>query len=435
MSPEMVGLIGMVVMLILLFLGVHIAVCLTLVGIVGYAVIQGVDKAFIMAGMMPFHVISSYTMALFPVYLLLGELADISGMMRDSFKAANVWVGNLRGGLAMASIVGGGFFAAVSGSSTACSALITRLSLPSLLEHNYHPKLATGALSAAGTLSNLIPPSIGLVVYAVMTETSLGKLFLAVFIPGILLTLMFMIQIHIQCRFNPKLGPPGGATTAREKLHAFKDAAPTLILFTVVMGGIWFGVYTANEAGAIGTVGAFLYGLYRRRINGQSLSRAFRNTLGIAGMIFAVIISAEIFSNFVVISGLSQALAQWVGGLDMPPVGVIICIMLVYIFVGTAMDTLTMILVTLPFFVPLLNHLGIDLIWFGVLVVVQMELSQITPPVGLNLFVVAGMVKEKNISMGTVFSGAWPFCYTMVIFNALLIAFPQIAMYLPGLMK
>ena len=435
MSPELVGVFGLAAMLALMFLGVHIAITLALVGIVGYAVIQGFDRAFVMAGMMPFHAISSYTMALFPVYLLLGELADVSGMMRDSFRSANVLVGNLRGGLAMASIVGGGFFAAVSGSSTACSALITRLSLPSLLEHNYHPKLATGALAAAGTLSNLIPPSIGLVIYAVMTETSLGKLFLAVFIPGILMTLMFMLQIYIQCRLNPSLGPPGGATTLKQKLFALKDAAPTAILFIIVMGGIWFGVYTANEAGAIGTVGAFLYALHRRTINRQTLARAFGNTLSIAGMIFAVIISAEIFSNFVVISGLSQALAVWVGGLKIPPVGVIICIMFVYVIVGTAMDTLTMILITLPFFVPVLVELRIDLIWFGILVIIQMELSQITPPVGLNLFVVAGMVKDKNISMGTVFSGAWMFCYTMVIFNALLIAFPQIAMYLPSLMK
>jgi C4-dicarboxylate transporter DctM subunit len=435
MSPESVGVIGMGAMLLLMFLGVHIAVTLALVGIAGYAMIHGVDKALTMAGMMPFSAISSYTMALFPVYLLLGELADISGMMRDSFRAANVWVGNLKGGLAMASVVGGGMLAAVSGSSTACSAILTKLSLPSLLEHKYHPKLATGALSAAGTLSNLIPPSIGLVIYAIMSETSLGKLYAAVLLPGILLTVMFMIQIYIQCRLNPSLGPPGGRSTLKQKVFAVKDAAPTGILFIIVMGGIWFGVYTANEAGAIGAFGAFLYGLYKRTINGQTLTKAFKNTLGIAGMIFAVIVSAEIFSNFIVISGLSQALAGWVSGLNMPPVGVVICIMLVYIIVGTAMDTLTMILITLPFFVPLMNHLGIDLIWFGILVVIQMELSQITPPVGLNLFVVAGMVKEKNISMGTVFSGAWPFCYTMVIFNALIIAFPQIAMYLPSLMK
>jgi len=435
MSPELVGVIGMVAMLVLMFLGVHIAVTLALVGIAGYAVIQGVDKALNMAGMMPFSALSHYTMALFPIYLLLGEFADTSGMMEDSFRGANVLVGNQRGGLAMASIFGGGFFAAVSGSSTACSALITKLALPGLLKHKYHPKLATGALSAAGTLSNLIPPSIGLVIYAILSETSLGKLFLATFLPGVLLTLMFMIQIYIQCRLNPSLGPPGGHTSLKQKIFALKDIAPTAILFIIVMGGIWFGVYTANEAGAIGAVGAFLYALHRKRINGQTLTKAFKTSLSIAGMIFAVIISAEIFSNFIVISGLSHALARWVGGLNIPPVGVVICIMLVYIFIGTAMDTLTMILVTIPFFVPLMNHLGVDLIWFGILVVIQMELSQITPPVGLNLFVVAGMAKKENISMGTVFSGAWPFCYTMVIFNALIIAFPQIAMFLPSLMK
>ena len=435
MSPELIGVLGMVVMLVLMFLGVHIAVCLALVGLVGYAMIHGVDRALIMAGMTPFSVISSYTMSLFLVYLLMGEFADVSGMMKDSFRAANTWVGNLRGGLAMASIIGAGLFSAVSGSSVACSALMTRLSLPSLLEHKYHPKLATGALAAGGTLGNLIPPGIGLVIYAVMSETSLGKLFAAVFIPGVLLTVMYMVQIHIQCRLNPSLGPPGGRTNLKQKVFAVKDATPTAILFIMVMGGIWFGVYTANEAGAIGTVGAFLYALYRRTINGQTLAQAFKNSLGIAGMIFAVIISAEIFSNFVVISGLSQALVRWVSGLHIPTVGVVICIMVVYFILGTAMDTLTMILITLPFFVPLMNQLGIDLIWFGTLVIIQMELSQITPPVGLNLFVVAGMVKEKNISMGTVFSGAWPFCFTMVIFNALIIAFPQIAMYLPSLMK
>jgi C4-dicarboxylate transporter, DctM subunit len=435
MSPELVGVIGMIAMLVLMFLGVHIAVTLALVGLAGYAAIHGVDKALTMTGMMPFSAVAAYNMALFPVYLLLGELADVSGMMRDSFRAANAWVGNFRGGLAMASVVGGGFLAAVSGSSTACSAILTKLSLPSLLEHKYQPKLATGALAAAGTLSNLIPPSIGLVLYAVLSETSLGKLYIATMVPGILLTLMFMIQIHFQCRLNPSLGPRGGSTTLREKVSAIKYAAPTAVLFSIVMGGIWFGIYTANEAGAIGAFGVFLYGLYRRSINGQTLTKAFTNTLSIAGMIFAVIVSAEIFSNFVVISGLSQALATWVIGLDLPPVGVIILIMLVYIVVGTAMDTLTMILITLPFFVPLMQQMGIDLVWFGILVVIQMELSQITPPVGLNLFVVAGMVKEKNISMGTVFSGAWPFCFTMVIFNALIIAFPKIAMYLPSLMK
>jgi TRAP-type C4-dicarboxylate transport system permease large subunit len=208
-----------------------------------------------------------------------------------------------------------------------------------------------------------------------------------------------------------------------------------VILFVLVMVGIWLGVYTANEAGAIGTVGAFLWAVYRRTVNGRTLLQAFKNVILTSGMAFAVVISAQIFATFIALSGLSRALAAWVIGFNLPAIGVIILIMIVYIILGTAMDTLTMVLLTLPFFVPLLNQLGIDFIWFGVLVIIQMELSQISPPVGLNLFVVAVMVREKNISMGTIFRGVMPFCYTMVVFNALIIAFPQLALFLVSTMK
>ena len=435
MSHQMIGAIGSIAMLVLLFTGIDIAVILAAVGVIGYMAIQGVDRTLSMVAMTPFDVICSYNMALFPIYLLLGEFADLSGMMAESFRAARIWVGQLRGGLAMASVVGGAFLAAVSGSSTACTALLTKLSLPSLLENNYSPRLACGALSAAGTLSNLIPPSIGLVLYAVMTETSLGALFIATMVPGILLTLMFMLQIYLQCLYDPTQGPATAKTSLKEKLLAFKYALPVIVLFSVVMGGIWFGVYTANEAGSIGCGLACLYAIYKKKVNKESLKNTFGSALKIVGIIFAIIIGAELFSNFIVVSGVSLAIAQWVAGLHLSPTGVVIVIMLIYFVLGTALDTLAMILVTLPFFVPVLNALHIDMVWFGILVVIQMELSQITPPVGLNLFVVAGMVKERGISMGTVFSGAWPFCYTMLIYNALVVFFPQIAMYLPRLMK
>jgi tripartite ATP-independent transporter DctM subunit len=254
-------------------------------------------------------------------------------------------------------------------------------------------------------------------------------------VPGILLTLMFMLQIYLQCLYDPAQGPATAKTSLKEKLLAFKYAFPVIVLFSVVMGGIWFGVYTANEAGAIGCGLACLYAIYRKKVNKESLKKTFGSALRIVGIIFAIIVGAEIFSNFIVISGVSLAIAEWVGGLHLSPTGVVVVIMLIYFVLGTALDTLAMILVTLPFFVPVLNALHIDMVWFGILVVIQMELSQITPPVGLNLFVVAGMVKEKGISMGTVFSGAWPFCYTMIIYNALVVFFPQIAMYLPRLMK
>lgn len=435
MSNETLALIATGVMLLLMFLGVPIAISIAAVGLAGFAIMSTFDKALSLGGMMPYTSIASYTLSLLPVFLLMGEFANVSGMMRDSYRAANTWLGNIRGGLAMASIFGAAAFSAVSGSSMACSAIMTRVALPSLLEHKYDPALATGALAAGGTLGNLIPPGIAIIFYAVITEASIGKLLIAVLIPGIILTFMYLVQIYIQCRINPNLGPRGGSFTLLEKLVAFKYAAPTTILFILVMGGIWFGIYTPNEAGAIGTVGAFIWALARKTINGQTLGEAFKNTLLTSGMAFAVVISAQIFATFIALSGLSRGLAEWVVTLNLSPVGVVILIMVLYFFLGTAMDTLTMVLLTLPFFLPLLMQMNIDLIWFGVLVIIQMELSQITPPVGLNLFVVGVMVKEKGISLGTIFRGVLPFCGTMIIFNALVIAFPQLALFLVDRMK
>jgi tripartite ATP-independent transporter DctM subunit len=330
----------------------------------------------------------------------------------------------------MASILGAALFSAVSGSSMACAAIMTRISLPSLLEYKYDARLATGALAAGGTLGNLVPPGIAFVFYALMSETSVGKLFAAALLPGILLTLMYLVQIYIQCKLNSSLGPRGGKTPLKQKLFAVKDIIALTIVFALVMGGIWFGIFTATEAGAIGAVFTFLFALFRRTLNRKNLLQVLKNTLNISGMAFAIIIGAQIFTYFITVSGLSQALATWVIDLKLSALGVIICIMIVYFILGTAMDTITMILLTLPVFLGLVTALGIDLIWFGVLVIIQIELSNISPPVGMNLFVVAGMVKERNISMGTIFWGVLPFCLTMLLFTAIIIAFPQISLFL-----
>jgi C4-dicarboxylate transporter, DctM subunit len=431
MNPELVGCIGIALMLLLMFLGIPIAVCMASVGLAGYAVLCGTNKALLMVGMVPYSTIASYILSVLPVYLLMGEFADISGLMRDSYRAANTWLGNLPGGLAMASIVGAALFSAVSGSSMACAAIMTRISLPSLLdEYKYDPRLATGALAAGGTLGNLVPPGIAFVFYALMSETSIGKLYVAAMIPGVVLTLMYLVQIYIQCKVNPLLGPRGGRTTWRQKLFAVKDIVALTIVFALVMGGIWFGIFTATEAGAIGTIFTFLFALVRKTVNRKSLAQVMLNTINISGMAFAIIIGAQIFTFFITVSGLSQELAQWVTDLKMSPLGILICIMLIYYVLGTAMDTITMILLTLPIFLGVVKNAGIDLIWFGVLVIIQMELSNISPPVGMNLFVVAGMVKERNISMGTVFWGVVPFCLTMTLFTVLIIAFPQISLFL-----
>jgi tripartite ATP-independent transporter DctM subunit len=384
-----------------------------------------------MLGMVPFSTIANYFLSVLPVYLLMGEFADVSGLMRDSYRAANTWLGSLRGGLAMASILGAAFFSTVSGSSMACAAIMARISLPSLLdEYKYDPRLATGALCAGGTLGNLVPPGIAFVFYALMSETSVGKLYVAALIPGIILTLMYLIQIYIQCKLNPSLGPRGGSTTWKTKLFATKDIMALIIIFAIVMGGIWAGVFTATEAGAVGTLFTFLFTLFRRKLNKQSLLQVLKNTLNISGMAFAIIIGAQIFTYFITVSGLSEALARWVIGLNLTPLGVIICIMIVYFILGTAMDTITMIFLTLPILLGVVTALGIDLIWFGVLVIIQIELSNISPPVGMNLFVVASMVKDRGITMGTIFWGVLPFCLTMLLFTALMVAFPQISLFL-----
>ena len=431
MSPELVGGIGIGVMLLLMFLGLPIAVCMASVGLAGYAVLCGVNKALLMVGMVPYSTIASYVLSVLPVYLLMGEFADVSGLMRDSYRAANTWLGNLPGGLAMASIVGAALFSAVSGSSMACAAIMTRISLPSLLDvYKYDPRLATGALAAGGTLGNLVPPGIAFVFYALMSETSIGKLYVAALIPGVVLTLMYLIQIYIQCKINPSLGPRGGRTTWKQKLFGMKDIVALTIVFALVMGGIWFGVFTATEAGAIGTIFTFLFALLRRKLTRQNLIQTLKNTINISGMAFAIIIGAQIFTFFITVSGLSQELAQWVTDLKISPIGVVIWIMIIYFVLGTAMDTITMILLTLPIFLGVIKSLGIDLIWFGVLVIIQVELANISPPAGMNLYVVIGMVKERNISTGTVFRGVLPFCLTMLIFTIIIIAFPQISLFL-----
>jgi len=435
MNPELVGAAGIGVMLVLMFLDVPVWISMGSVGFVGFGIIHGFHSALNLLELLPDATIGDYMISTLVLFLLMGEFADISGLMEDSYRAANIWLGNLPGGLAIASIVGAGAFSAISGSSMACAALMGRVALPHLLKHKYDEKLAVGALCAGGTLGNLIPPGVLIVFYCIMTSTSIGSLFAACLIPGIILTLMYCIQIYIQCKRNPVLGPRAGGTTWRQKLFAVKDGAALIIIFGLVMGGIWFGTFTPSEAAAVGTVFVLIYAVIRRTVRGQSLVRAFKNTLGTTGMAFAILIGVKFFNSFIVVSGLTEALATWVTGLNVAPIIVVIVIMIVYSVLGTAMDTLSMLFLTVPIFTTMLLALKVDLIWFGVLVIIQMEFANITPPVGINLFVIGGMAKPMGISMESVFRGVMPFCLTMVVFIVLMLAFPQVAMWLPNLLK
>ncbi len=435
MSTQLTGTIGVFLLLALMFLGVPIWLCMMLVGAAGCLLILGAGATLTLAQSTCISTAADYTFAVLPAFLLMGEFAGTSGMMHEAYGVINTWMGKIRGGLAMASVIGAAAFSCVSGSSMACAAIMTRIALPSLLKYKYDPRLATGALAAGGTLGNLIPPGLLLVVYAMLTEVSLGKLFIACYIPGILLTVMYIVQIYIQCRINPSLGPAAGSSTWKEKLHSIKGIAPVSVVFLIVLGGIQFGVFTPNEAASVGTVFIFIYALARKTINRQNLAHSFKDTLVVTGMCLAIIISTRIFSVFMAASGVSQALAELLVGLNLSTFGVVILIMLVYFILGIPLDPMATILLTLPVFMTVLNTFHIDLIWFGVLIITQVEMANLTPPVGMNLFVVSGMVKPLGISMGTVFRGSLPFCITILVFLVLLIAFPQISLVAVNFMK
>lgn len=436
MSPELIAVTAIVFLLVLMFLGMPIWMCMILTGAVGYMAIGGNGKSFLfLLGTVAQSTVFNYTFAVLPVFLLMGEFADLSGMMSDAYESASIWLGRVPGGLAMATVVGAAGFSLVSGSSMATSAIMTRIALPQILERKYDPALATGALAAGGTLGNLIPPGILLVIYAVMAEVSLGQFFIACYIPGFLLMFMYMVQIYVQCKINPRLGPVAGRHSWKEILFATKGMLAVIVVFGITLGGIQFGVFTPNEAATISTVIVFGLALFRRTLNRQNLYLAFKSTLFTTGMGLAIVVGATSLTAFIALSGLPNQLVTWLTALHLSQTGLILLIMVVYFILGIPLNGMTIILLTLPIMLPLLHAYHVNMLWFGVLAIVQCELANISPPVGMNLFVVAAMGKPRGISLGTVFRGAIPFNVTCLVLLALLIFFPQISLWLVGLMK
>ena len=435
MSPELLGVIGIVVLLLLMFIGMPIWVSMLAVGTVGFYLIVGARQAMVMVSQSAVGSLQNYAFAVLPAFLLMGELADVSGMMKDAYRSTVVMAGRIRGSLAMASILGAAAFSCVSGSSLATCAIMTNIALPQLLEYKYDRRLAVGALAAGGTLGNIIPPGGLLIIYAVLAQISIGQFFIACFIPGFLLTFMYLVQIYIQCRLNPSLAPMGSSTTLKQKLAATKGLIAVFIVFAIIMGGIQFGIFTPNEAASISTVVVFVYALAKRTLNRQNLLQSFKNTLVVTGMAMAVLIGANTLNIFCAVSGLAQALTDWLLSTNISGLGLVIMIMVVYFILAIPMDPISVVLLTLPILLPVLNAFDINLIWFGVLVIVQCEIGNLTPPVGMSLFVVAAAAKPKGITMGDVFRGSIPFCITGAIFLVIAVAFPQISLFLVSLMK
>ena len=433
MDSITIGIIGFIVLFVLLFAGIPIGLGMAVVAFGGLVSTLGFTGALNELGTVPYANVANFTLAVLPMFILMGEWANNSGLTDGAFTAAHKALGRLPGGLAMSTIATCAIFAACTGCSIAGAAAMTKVAYPSMRKVNYDPGMALGAIAAGGTLGILIPPSNPMIVYAIMTSTSIGKLFLGGLVPGILLTIMFMLTIYIICKVRPEMGAASEKASFREVFAASKGLWPGIFLAAVVLVGMWGGVFSPSEAGAVGAFVAFLIILIRKGFAIPEIINGLKGTLQTTVMIFLIIIGAMLFGDFMTISGIPTLLADLLNGLGLSPTALLVFLMFIYIILGCLLDSLAMMLLTLPIVFPIITAAGIDPVLFGILLTINIEMGLITPPIGMVVFVISGMVKE--ISMYKIFKGVIPFFATMVVLLAILIAFPEIALWLPQTMK
>jgi C4-dicarboxylate transporter, DctM subunit len=433
MSELLIAALGFAVLLVLILVRVPIAAAMALVGVGGTAWLAGWPVALATLKQSPFERASSYTLVVVPLFMLMGYLAARSGLSQNLFRAANVWLGHWRGGLAMATVGACAGFAAICGSSVATGATMCSVALPEMRRYHYADSLSTGSIAAGGTLGILIPPSIIFVLYGIMTEQSIGKLLLAGILPGLVLTVLFMLAISLVTAVNPELGVAGSRTTWRARLVAMRDVWEVLVLFVIVIGGLYLGLATPVESAAFGAVGALLFGVGKRTLHWQGLLAALDETVRTTAMVFFIVIGADLFGYFMALSQMPMQLAAWLGRLQAAPVVVLWSIIVTYIVLGALMDELAMILLTVPIFFPVITAIGYDPIWFGVIIVVVVQIGLIAPPVGLNVFVIGGMARD--VPLATIYRGIMPFLVAQIVLLILLTLWPGMALLLPGTMQ
>lgn len=429
-GPELIGLIGIVALLCLLAAGVPIGVGLILVGLAGLAVMISPEAALIKGGAVSFEVISKYELGVLPLFLLMAHLCFAAGASRDFFDVAAKFVGHRRGGLALASIGGCAGFGAISGSSLATVATISSVALPEMRKAGYHPGFASGALAAGGTLGSLIPPSGALIVFGIIAEQSIGKLFAAAIIPGLSQAAFYLVTIVILCAFNPALGPAALRVPWDERLRSLRKIGDLVVLILFVLGGLMIGWFTPTEAASVGVVGALVLLVLRRRFAFATIGHAMRDTLQTTGMIYVVIIGALIFATFISVTGITELMSSAVTDFHASPIVAIIVMTLVLLLLGSFLDGVALMLLTTPIFLPIAVQLGYSPIWFGIFLVRTMEIGFVHPPLGLNIYVIQGLAKD--LSLGTIFRGIIPFLVSDFFHLALLIAVPALALWLPS---
>ena len=425
--------IGLLAMLILAFARVPLAIAMGLVGFAGLWWMRGLNPALASVTSTVYEAGFEYTLSVVPLFILMGNFVTRAGMSRELYRAAYTLVGHFRGGLAMATVMACAGFGSVCGSSIATAATMTKVAYPSMKGHGYSGQLAAGAIAAGGTLGILIPPSTILVIYGLVTETSIGKLFAAGMLPGLLAVLMMCLTISFITWRDPSSGPAAERSSWAERFDAMKDVWAVAVLFVIVMGGIYGGVFTTTEGAGIGAFGAFVIALLRKSLNVSVTLDILIESARTTGMLFMILVGALVFANFVNFTTLPSDLKSLVSTHNISPVAVMIAICAIYVILGAAMEELSMVLLTLPVFFPLVVSLGFDPVWFGIIIVLVVMIGLISPPVGMNMFVVRNMLPE--LSTATIFKGVLPFVYTLVAVLALMVAFPQIALFLPQMLK
>lgn len=427
-----IGIIGIIALVVLLYSRMPVGFAMAFLGFIGFGYVVNFDAAASLLARDVWNVFSSYNLTVIPLFVFMGQIAFYAGISRRLYDSAYVLLGHRRGGLAMTTVGACAGFAAICGSTNATAATMATVALPEMKRYGYDMGLATGTVAAAGSLGILIPPSVIFIVYGILTEQSIGKLFAAGILPGILLCFLFLMTIHLRVRKNPSLAPPGPKTGFREKIRSFAGILEALVLFLLVMGGIFFGFFTPTEAAAVGAFMTLLIAIIRRQLHWSDFIQSLADTTKISCMIMVIVTGAVIFGHFMAITRLPYTLANYVGSLPLGPHAIIGLIILVYLVGGCFMDALAMIMLTIPIFFPVVQTLGFDPIWFGVVIVLVTEMGVITPPVGVNVYVVYGVARD--VPLETIFKGVYPMLLALLVCNLLLILLPQIALWLPSLM-
>lgn len=437
MDPLIIGLITVVLLFILILLGVHIGVSLAVMSVLGVWWILG--KASVAVGLLgtvAFSSIMNYTLGVVPMFVLMGLMTNVSGATKDLYDAANVWFGRLRGGLGIATVIANAIFSAVSGVSIASAAMFSKISLPQMLARGYDRKLALGTVAGSSILGMLIPPSILLILFGVLANESIGKLFIAGVVPGILLMFIYSVGISLMVRFRPHLVRETAASGAEKEFGKLSLVTlrswGVVVLILLVLGGIYCGFFTPTEAGGIGAFGALVLALVKRRLTWANIWNTLMETGYVTASIFFLLISAQMYSRMLAISGLASWVSEFCASLPVPPIVIIIFFMLIYIVMGTVLDSISMLLITTPLMIPVVRTLGLDPIWFGIICVVAIEMGLLTPPFGLVVYTMKAALGE-DVTIEEIFLGAFPFLVMMVVFLIFLVAFPSITLWLPNL--